>query len=401
MLQRITRRINEVVRFTGTPNFPRLPLLLTPGTVQEFLAEGPVAVPIIGPDGASIWFNCSPALGIFDPATRMIRYIPTASGSMQDVVLGPDGNVWYGSIGAFSSSGPVGRSGVGNASPSGETHFFTTAGWAPGLAAGADRVWFTQQQGATGGGWVSTVDYTLHTFAAGLTTADVLAAPDNSAWFGAFGPKLYHVSSDGKVTEYTTKAAAITGALAFDGGGNLWYGTDIAIGCIARDGTQHEFDIGGNGAFSIIFGAQVWFASSFSSQIGSMNYDGSGLQMYNISGLPAGVVFGIDENPWFTEFTNRLGTIKASGVVEYPTQGAQPYPPILASDGNVWFSDSGDGSIITPDYIGRVTPAGDVAEFRTTGIPSGLLSATDASWLYFGENAPKLGRVFVGADVVK
>lgn len=397
MIQSISRRTNEIIRFTGSSTFPQRQLLPQPGTVQEFITPGPTVVPIMGPDG-NIWFNCSPSLGVFVPSTSQVQTITTPAGSMQEILVGPDGNVWFGSVGVFSS-GSFSGNGLGYSTPGGQVQFFGTPGWVVDLANGGDRVWFTQEQGANGGGWVLTSDYSMHSFNTTLATVNPLPQA-GGAWFGEFGPHLAFVTSDGQVTEYTTKAGAITSPLAFDPNGNTWYGTDVEIGYVTPGGQLVQIDIGGNGAFAILFDGDgtVWFASSFSSQIGRMNPDGSNLQMYSIAGLPAGLVFGSDGNPWFTEFTNSIGTIANGEVHEFSTSGSQPYPPVVGMDGNLWFSDSGDGSALTPKKIGRVTPSGAVSEWNTTGIPNGLLA--EGSWIYFGENGPKLGRVFVSADIV-
>ena len=94
----------------------------------------------------------------------------------------------------------------------------------------------------------------------------------------------------------------------------------------------------------------------------------------------------------------RLPVLTPAGAVsEYTTFGMGPWSPILGSDGNVWFPDGGDGSILTQRYIGRVTPGGSVSEFLTNGLPNSLLNSPDGgSLIYFGENAPLLGSVAVG-----
>jgi streptogramin lyase len=123
------------------------------------------------------------------------------------------------------------------------------------------------------------------------------------------------------------------------------------------------------------------------------------VQWFDISGYPAGLVRGSDGNPWFTEYTDRIGTIANNTVSEFGTQGAQPYPPILGSDGNVWCGDGGDGSVLTKRYVGNVTPQGVVNEYLTAGLPNGLIQA--GSWIYFGENAAFIGRAFSLGDIVK
>ncbi len=73
-----------------------------------------------------------------------------------------------------------------------------------------------------------------------------------------------------------------------------------------------------------------------------------------------------------------------------------PYAPILGSDGNVWFPDGGDGSILTKRYIGRVTPGGTVSEFLTNALPNSLLNSPGGgSLIYFCQNTTLFGSVVV------
>ena len=396
MLQRITRRAKEIVRVTGSPTYFKHQILLTPGTVQQFPTTGLPFTPIVGPDGSTIWFNNGNSLGIFDPSNLQITYIATPASSMQEITIGPDGNVWYGTVATN-----FGSAGIGWANASSNLGFIMTPGWVVDVAAASDRVWFTQEQGNNAAGWVSVPGYTASYAQTTFATISPLNVPGAGAWFGEFGRKLAFVDLSGAVTEYDTKAGAISEPLAFDASGNLWYGTDLEIGYITPQGSVVHFDIGGVGAFAILFNGDgtVWFAASFSTQIGLLDPTNGAVNWFNISGYPAGLVFGSDGNPWYTEYTPKIGTISGGQVIEYSTQGAQPYPPILGSDGNVYYGDGGDGSILTKRYVGNVTPSGAVAEWQTNGLPNGLIQFGD--WIYFGENAPLLGRVFVGGSIVR
>lgn len=395
MLQRVTRRTRDVLRATGSATFYKREILLNPGTVQQFPTSGLTSSPVVGPGGRTIWFNNSQSLGIFDPSTLQITYIPTPATSMQEITVGPDGAlVYYGTVATS-----LGSAGIGWAGVSGNGGFVPTPGWVTDLATGADRVWFTQEQGNNAAGWLTVPAHTVGYAATTYATVAPLSAPGNAAWFGEFGNRLAFVDASGKVTEYATKAAGISQPLAFDDAGNLWFGTDVSLGYVTPQGEVVEFNIGGNGAFAILFDADgsVWFAASFSQQIGLLVPSTGAVSWFDISGLPAGLARGADGRPWFTEYTPKIGTINAAGqVVEFSTQGAQPYPPILGADGNIWFGDGGDGSILTSRYVGTVTPDGAVSEWPTNGLPEGLMQFD--GWIYFGENTTIFGRVFVGGS---
>ncbi|HTU80546.1 MAG TPA: hypothetical protein VMF61_00360 [Candidatus Acidoferrales bacterium] len=79
--------------------------------------------------------------------------------------------------------------------------------------------------------------------------------------------------------------------------------------------------------------------------------------------VPRDVVVAADGTAWFTDAQRpAIGSISTHLKVREFTAGlnagALPYDIVNGPDGNVWFSD-GAGS------IGRVTPAGQIAEFRT------------------------------------
>ena len=54
-----------------------------------------------------------------------------------------------------------------------------------------------------------------------------------------------------------------------------------------------------------------------------------------------------------------------------PTAGAEPLIVASGKDGNVWFSEN------AVSRIGRITPAGTIAEFATIGAPWGVAAGPD------------------------
>ena len=98
-----------------------------------------------------------------------------------------------------------------------------------------------------------------------------------------------------------------------------------------------------------------------------------------MTGAPDRITAGPDGNLWFTEpfpFENRIGRITPAGVVaEFQlTAPGGPRDIVAGSDGNLWFTkfDSEQLSTITPDGI--VT---DVQKAR--GGPWGIGRAADGS----------------------
>jgi streptogramin lyase len=229
-------------------------------------------------------------------------------------------------------------------------------------------------------------------------TQDPIVGPDGNIWFGESGALVGTVTSSGAVTEYDALPGTMDLLVTPDG--NVWFGSETNLGFITPSGTLTTIDTGGNGTFGLILGPggnTVWFGSQYSSQVGQATLDGTLVGMYDTSGLPMGLCVGGDGNIWLTQLADAIGCVTPAGVVsEYATFGMGPWSPILGSDGNVWFPDGGDGSILTQRYIGRVTPGGAVSEFLTSGLPNTLLNSPDGSLIYFGENAAFLGSVSVG-----
>src|SRR6185437_14000891 len=96
---------------------------------------------------------------------------------------------------------------------------------------------------------------------------------------------------------------------------------------------------------------------------------------------------------------NRIGRISPAGdIAEFalPSAGAGPDGIALGPDGNVWFSES-DG-----DKIGRITPDGRITEFGD-GIspgsrPLSLVARGDALW--FSEpGAGRIGRITMSGEI--
>jgi streptogramin lyase len=88
---------------------------------------------------------------------------------------------------------------------------------------------------------------------------------------------------------------------------------------------------------------------------------------------PYYITFGPSGNLWFTEFSGAIGTMTTSGtgLVEYPIgKNATPIQIMYAADGNLYFTDTGNNA------IGRITPAGAIAEFKVPTTSSGPFGIT-------------------------
>ena len=83
--------------------------------------------------------------------------------------------------------------------------------------------------------------------------------------------------------------------------------------------------------------------------------------MPNADSSPRIIALGADGNMWFSEHNgNRIGRITPAGeLAEFaiPTPDSQPRAIALGADDNIWFGMFAAGK------IGRVTPDGTITEF--------------------------------------
>jgi virginiamycin B lyase len=103
-----------------------------------------------------------------------------------------------------------------------------------------------------------------------------------------------------------------------------------------------------------------------------------------------------------------LGALKQFRI---PTADSQPRHITQGSDGNLWFTEGNEFFTPDPDpemggtfhtQIGRVTPAGEITEFRVENCQCFLNDIVQGpnDILYFTTNNPVLGRITTSGDVL-
>ena len=114
----------------------------------------------------------------------------------------------------------------------------------------------------------------------------------------------------------------------------------------------------------------------------------------------AAITAGPDGNLWVTEpGANKIGRLTISGdFTEFvlPRAESQPYKIVAGPDGNLWFTEY----YYSPTYnerAGRITPTGDVTEFRVPGGANEIVVGSDGN-LWLG-NYGALKRLTIGGDV--
>ena len=116
---------------------------------------------------------------------------------------------------------------------------------------------------------------------------------------------------------------------------------------------------------------------------------------------PEGIVTGADGSLWFAEKgTDRIGRITPAGeVAEYPlpTPEAQPSQVTLGPDGNVWFTEMGPGN------VGRITPGGVVTEFPVCDYcrPWGITAGPEGAVWFTLPVAGEVGRITASGQVTR
>jgi virginiamycin B lyase len=381
----------------------------------------------------------------------------------------PDGNLWFAT-----------RFQAGRVTPAGGFSMFPLPGLdaasstiqldlSPGViqpVAGRDgAVWFPKPLWSqtevgrqkfvrvTPGGVISAYDLPTNTSIA-QTMDQAAAGPDGAIWYvsdtaqsGTSGPEaasqVGRIATDGAITEFPIPMAdaadpqfAPVGAYSRASGiiasadGGAWFSRTLSSGegvfhsSIGRvppsGGALTTFPLAramGESVSSMVSGpdGNLWFAMGPSSAVNVIARitPGGELTVFPLPALGASrigdltkIVVGPDGNLWFTRMirqgdggASRIGRITPAGVIaEFPLPPGADRFRIVADmaagpDGNLWFAEvDGDGGSVRPS-IGRVTPAGDITEFAppngrpqlAEGLPTILAGAAHDLWFTYGD----------------
>jgi virginiamycin B lyase len=232
----------------------------------------------------------------------------------------------------------------------------------------------------------------------------IVTGPDGNLWAtveaypGVGG--IAKITPSGHVTVYKIPTnGADLGYIAVGSDGNLWFTehSPNKFGRITPSGTITEFpfeDIGApNGIVSGPDG-RLWICEQGALQtnghqtygrIERVNTDGTiyatyDLAPHNWQNVPEDITVGADGKLWFTQFNAisqtiyEISNVTVGGTItQYhtPNANAGPGSPVLAGDGNVWFSEA------YAAQLGRVTPSGHIKEFP---LPKGSASIPTAPY---------------------
>lgn len=368
----------------------------TIGSVEHFPTRCDVGTLTAGPDG-NVWFTCFRERSITGGRTIVGRITPRGEVSefsagipaglgADDIVAGPDGNLWF----TLSAGiGPVRRghaSAIGRMTPAGVVTVFRTGlrkRSAPGqiVAGPGGSLWFTDSASPPEIGQITTQG-TITEFPTGLKPplglGGLVAGPDGNVWFtqvfnlphgdGEPGGLIGRLSPGGALSQFGAAPAAI-GVPVAGADGNVWFAANsghVAIDRVTPSGEISEFG-------------------------------------KDLVGAPSDLVAGPDGNVWFTA-QQSVGRITPSGEIAQFTdcmnyrQLFSEATSIVAGPGeDLWFASVTSRqlpSIEEPPTIGRVTPSGEITQFKA-GIdwePRSLLAGPDGR-VWFAGGAEEIERI--------
>jgi streptogramin lyase len=289
---------------------------ITPGgTITTYTAglnSGSAPGKIIAGADGNLWFadrlSSQPAIGRVTPSGTITEFSfavdqdgePRGIGPDEEMVVGPDGNVWFSN--PFPSSDDAG---IGRVTPAGAITVFDLSpnGWPGPLVAGPDgNVWFT-------------------------------------IWRGTFNSAIGKITPSGTITEFNVSSVGNGEPrdLTVGPDGKLWFTASNAIGRLSTAGELTSFSGGlhaGNELGQIISGpdGNLWFTD---------------------------LDWTLGKEP--AKRDQFIGRITPTGVItEFPTTDASRRPVLellSGPDGNVWFRFQ------DAPAVGRITPSGAITNF--------------------------------------
>lgn len=298
-----------------------------------------------------------------------------------EMTAGPDGAIWWaenfgGAIGRISLDGDV-------------KHYYIPVPipGAFGIATGADgNIWFTESLenriGRLSPRTGAMMEWDVPT--KGSRPNVITKGPDGNMWFTElFAHKIGRITPDGVITEFPTPTAeTFPKAIAAGPDGALWFceSETNSIGRITVTGeiTEYAVPTANGSPYRIAAGPDgaMWFTEVLGNRIGRITMEGvvTEFEMPRRFSGPRAITAGPDRAMWFTtsgrdgmESIARIsmnGQISEYRIPRYADEGAGfaydllphvtgvPQGIALGADGNIWFTESGNGK------IGRLTVPG-------------------------------------------
>ena len=348
------------------------------GLIKEIPLHGNAGDIAAGPEG-NLWFTQNlparaPAIGRITAKGKVTRFRQGLSGATQplDITAGPDGNLWFTyDPGIRSTTG----GGIGRVTPAGQITLFPEP---PG------------QHGSP---------------------FEIVTGPDGNLWFThaailtPTGQAIGRITPGGEITEFSAglRESAHVANLT-PGPGGVWFADESStpsIGRIVSSGEITEFPGLQPHEFPIVYGptpgpeGNLWFSDNEQkpalveriTPAGTIERFGAGIDPRAEYIGPFAV--GADGNTWFRVEkrglagspnpevnASAIGRITPGGQIEEFRDCLRPMPGFagpnfltLGPDRNLWFTTWPSGDTAHPTRsstpsIGRITPTGEITEFR-------------------------------------
>jgi streptogramin lyase len=279
-----------------------------------------------------------------------------------------------------------------------------------GITTGKDgNLWFTESE--IGNIGKITTDGTISEYRApiGSFPVNITATADNNLWFSDYSNGIGQSTTAGIVTDAATGLDfnARTQGIAPDPTAGVWVTESTNTPTIDKwDGTtltQYSInDITGQSYYlanAIVYGPDnnFWFTLG-SGQIGKITPAGVPNVYQGLAGAPQYIAVGGDNQLWFTETPTTLGALPhigrmtTTGILsnefELPS-GSNPDQIMHGPDGSMWFTEPGSSQ------IGRITSTGVITQFPVRGgsSPQGITTGPDCNIWFTECNAAIIGRM--------
>lgn len=288
--------------------------------------------------------------------------LPTADSQPQDLVLGPDGNIWFTERGISK---------IGRISPSNPADLdeFPTVGTGPDIiTVGPDgALWYTEQGSDTVGRIAPGAAPSAVSFA-GLGLQDprgIAVGPDGNLWIAdadSVAPEVVILSPAGTKLDQVFLPAGFNARNIAKGPDNNMWVAGFSSSAIARITTSGEPTLDPAAGYPVPGGV-----------------------------TPMDVTAGNDGNLWYTAQGTTVGRMTPAGVAtNFVSKGVDPFGITIGPDGAVWYAE------FQADAVGRVDATGTTTHVTGMTAAAGPRYVTggpgDTLW-FTEESGNRVGRV--------